>query len=115
MKNSKIIKKRSLKKVFGTLNRPRLSVFRSNKHIYAQIINDEQGETLAFASSLNTSLFSKEQSTSNIDAAFIVGQEIAKKAKGQSIEKVIFDRGNRPYHGRIQNLAEGARKEGLIF
>jgi large subunit ribosomal protein L18 len=117
MKNFKsgLKKKRSLQKIFGNLERPRLSVFRSNKHIYAQLIDDVQGQTLAFSSSLDHSLFPSNQSTSTKDASFIVGQDIAKKALNKKLEKVIFDRANRPYHGRIQSLAEGARKEGLIF
>lgn len=117
MKNfkSSLKKKRSLQKIFGNSNRPRLSIFRSNKHIYAQLIDDVQGQTLAFSSSLDNNLFSKDQSTSTKEASFIVGQDIAKKALKKRLEKVIFDRANRPYHGRIQSLAEGARKEGLIF
>ncbi len=117
MKNSKrkLRKKRSLNKIFGSMERPRLSVFRSNKHIYAQLIDDTQGQTLAFSSSLNYTLFFENQSTSTKEASFIVGQDIAKKAIHKNLWKVVFDRGSRPYHGRIASLADGARKEGLIF
>ncbi len=117
MKNSKnkLKKKRSFQKIFGNINRPRLSIFRSHKHIYAQLIDDTEGQTLAFSSSLNSNLFSENQSTSTKQACFIVGQDIAKKAKEKKLLKVVFDRGIRPYHGRIESLAQGARQEGLIF
>ncbi len=117
MKNSKrkLRKKRSLHKIFGNISQPRLSVFRSNKHIYAQLIDDTQGQTLAFSSSLDSTLFSNDQSTSTKEASFIVGQDIGRKALHKNLLKVVFDRGNRPYHGRIASLAEGARREGSIF
>lgn len=112
---TKLKKKRSLQKIFGTVFRPRLSVFRSNKHIYAQLIDDEHGQSLAFSSTLDRNLFLKDKSTSNKNASFLVGQDIAKKAILRNMKEVLFDRGIHPYHGRIQSLAEGARKEGLIF
>jgi len=109
-------KKRYLKKVIGTLEKPRLAVFRSHKHIYAQLIDDKTSTTLAFSSTLDPEVKkSITTSTATLEASKLVGENIAQKARLKSIEKVIFDRGNRPYHGRIKNVAEGARQEGLIF
>jgi len=108
-------KKRYLKKIRGCSNKPRLSIFRSHQHIYAQIIDDVQQKTLASSSTLDKDLSEKISSSSTKNAAFLVGENIAKKSKHKNIFKVVFDRGNRPYHGRIQSLAEGARKEGLQF
>jgi len=105
-------KKRIRKKVFGTKERPRLNVFRSNKHIYCQLIDDERGYTLASASDREL----KDLKTKNrIEIAFEVGKLIAKKAKELGIEKVVFDRAGYKYHGRVKALAEGARKGGLKF
>jgi len=105
-------KKRIRKKVFGTKERPRLNVFRSNKHIYCQLIDDERGHTLASASDREL----KDLKTKNrIEIAFQVGKLIAKKAKELGIEKVVFDRAGYKYHGRVKALAEGARKGGLKF
>jgi len=106
-------KKRYLKKIVGNDEKPRLSVFRSHKHIYAQLINDENGHTLAFSSTLNRNL-NIEQSN-NQKGAYIVGEDLAKQAIEKQIKTVIFDRGNRPYHGRIKSLADGARTGGLNF
>jgi large subunit ribosomal protein L18 len=111
----KLKKKRSFQKIFGSASRPRLSIFRSNKHIYAQLIDDALGQTLAFSSSLDSHLIQKNESGANKNASFVVGQDIAKKAFQKNINQVIFDRGERKYHGRIESLAEGARKEGLVF
>jgi large subunit ribosomal protein L18 len=108
-------KKRALKKIVGTFDKPRLAVFRSHKHIYAQLIDDKTGQTLAFSSTVDKELSSTMEVTSNQAAAFVVGQNLAKKATQKQIHKVVFDRGNRPYHGRIQKVAEGAREQGLIF
>lgn len=108
-------KKRALKKIVGTSVKPRLAVFRSHKHIYGQLIDDETSTTLAFSSTLDKKLMESVESTANIESANLVGQDLAKKAKLRNIEKIIFDRGTKPYHGRIQGLAEGARKEGLVF
>jgi large subunit ribosomal protein L18 len=105
-------KKRYLKKIVGTNEKPRLSVFKSHKHIYAQLIDDKKSQTLAFSCSLGNSLLIKG---SNQEAAFSVGQNLALKAKQKEISNVVFDRGNFKYHGRIKSLAEGARKEGLNF
>lgn len=108
-------KKRYLKKLFGTNLRPRLSVFRSHQHIYAQLIDDTHGNTLAFASTLDKSIATRVSSTKTVEASFFVGELLADKAREKGYEKVIFDRGSRRYHGRIKSLAEGARTKGLIF
>ena len=96
--------------VKGTAARPRLAVFRSNKHMYAQIIDDTVGNTLVSASTLEV----KVDGTKS-DAAKAVGAAVAKKALEKGIEKVVFDRGGNLYHGRIKALAEGAREAGLDF
>ena len=97
------------KKIVGNTERPRLSVFRSLKHIHAQVIDDSSGKTLAAASSL------KIKNGGNIVAAKQVGKLIAEKAKAAGIAKVVFDRGNSLYHGRIKALADAAREGGLLF
>ena len=99
--------------VYGTETRPRLNVFRSNANITAQIINDEQGITLVSASSLDKELNLKNGG--NIEAAKIIGAEIAKRAKEKNIKEVVFDRGGYLYHGRVKALAEAARENGLEF
>jgi len=103
------IKYRIRKSVFGTAERPRLSVFRSNKQIYAQVINDNEGKTLAAASSLGMEAMPK------IQQAEKVGELIAQKAKAAGIEAVVFDRNGYLYHGRVKSLADAARKGGLNF
>jgi large subunit ribosomal protein L18 len=103
------------KKVFGTPDRPRLSVFRSNKHIYAQIIDDTAGATLASASTRSKNLPNKQTNAGNIKAAQIIGEAIAKQALGVGIKCVCFDRNRYKFHGRVKALAEAARKAGLIF
>ena len=108
-------KKRYLKKIQGTTAKPRLAVFRSHHHIYAQLIDDSQSRTLAFSSTLSKDIATKVQSTATKEASMLVGEDLAKKAVQKEVTTVVFDRGNRPYHGRIQSLAEGARKEGLVF
>jgi large subunit ribosomal protein L18 len=108
-------KKRALKKIVGTSLKPRLAVFRSHKHIYGQLIDDQTSTTLAFSSTLDKKLMENIESTSTIEASNIIGKDLAKKAKLRNIEKIIFDRGTKPYHGRIKSLAEGARQEGLVF
>lgn len=108
-------KKRYLKKIVGTLEKPRLSVFRSHKHIYAQLIDDRNGNTLAFCSTLEKSIFAEISSKATKEASVLVGKNLAKKALEKEITSVIFDRGNRPYHGRIASLADGAREQGLTF
>lgn len=98
-------------KIHGTPECPRLSVFRSNKHIEAQIIDDVKGVTLVSASSVQMKL----ANGSNVEAAKAVGAEIAKAAKAKKIEKVVFDRGGYIYHGRVAALADAAREGGLKF
>jgi large subunit ribosomal protein L18 len=100
-------------KLSGTSTRPRLNVFRSNQHIYAQVIDDMNGVTLASASTLDKE-FSLD-STSNVEAAQKVGELVAKRAVEKGITSVIFDRGGYLYHGRIQALADAARENGLQF
>lgn len=100
------------KKVSGTTERPRLAVYRSEKNIYAQIIDDINGITLVSASSLDKEF---NGVGSNKEAAKVVGGMVAKKALEKGIKEVVFDRGGYVYHGRIQNLAEGAREAGLQF
>ena len=97
----------------GTTEKPRLSVFRSNANISAQIIDDEKGVTLVSASSLEKEL--KLTNGGNVEAAKIIGAEIAKRAKKAKIEEVVFDRGGYLYHGRVKALAEAARENGLEF
>ena len=104
--------KRVRGKVTGTAERPRLNVFRSEKHIYAQIIDDAAGRTLVSASSVEKGF---EGSGSNKSGARKVGQMVAERAVKAGIEEVVFDRGGYIYHGRIQELAEGAREGGLKF
>ena len=108
-------KKRYLKKIIGTIEKPRLSVFKSHKHIYAQLIDDKNGHTLAFSSTLEWDIQKENIVTSTQPACFLVGQLIAKKALTKNISTIVFDRGNKPYHGRIKKIAEGARDQGLIF
>lgn len=102
-------------KVRGTAERPRLSVFRSSKHIYVQIIDDEQGATLAAVSTQSKEIASSTPYGGNIKAAQEVGKAIAEAAKAKGIEKVAFDRGHYKYHGRIKALADAAREAGLKF
>ncbi len=102
------------KKISGTNERPRLSVFRSSKHIYAQLIDDVKGVTLASASTVDKELAEVENG-GNVEAARKVGELIAKRAKEKGYENVVFDRGGYLYHGRIQALADAAREAGLQF
>jgi large subunit ribosomal protein L18 len=103
------------KKVRGTTERPRLNVFRSAKHIYAQIIDDSKGVTLASASTLDKELANEISNGGNVDAARKVGELIAKRAQSSGITKVVFDRGGYLYHGRVKALADAAREAGLEF
>lgn len=98
-------------KVSGTESCPRLNVFRSNSHIFAQIINDEKGTTLVSSSSVEL----KIKNGGNVEAAKLVGKDIAEKAKKSGITKVVFDRGGYQYHGRVEALADEARSNGLEF
>ena len=108
-------KRRYLKKIIGTEEKPRLSVFRSHNHIYAQLIDDTRGHTIVSSSTVIKELVKDLNSTSNQDASFLVGEQLGIKALEKQITKVVFDRGTRPYHGRIKKLAEGARNKGLNF
>lgn len=97
-------------KISGTAARPRLDVFRSSKHIYAQIIDDEAGVTLVAASTMDKDF---EGFGGNVEAATVIGKKIAEKALAKGISEVVFDRGGFVYHGRVKALAEGAREGGL--
>ncbi|MHB8171515.1 MAG: 50S ribosomal protein L18 [Thermincolia bacterium] len=103
------------KNISGTAERPRLSVYRSLNHIYAQVINDVDGVTIAAASSLEPGLKDKLANGSNTEAAKAVGSLVAQKAKDKGVSKVVFDRGGNIYHGRVKALAEAAREGGLEF
>jgi len=103
--------RRVRKKVLGTAARPRLAVFRSNKHIYAQVIDDLTGRTLASASTMEADR--RGGSTGTVDAAKQVGQALAERVKAAGITAVVFDRGGFKYHGRVAAVAEGARAAGL--
>src|SRR5690606_19229946 len=103
------------KRVFGSAERPRLAIFRSDKHIYAQVINDYDGQTLASASSVDASVRGDLVNGGNIEAAKRTGKAIAERAKAAGLARVAFDRGGRMYHGRIKALADAAREGGLQF
>lgn len=106
--------KRQRAKIFGTKERPRISVFRSNKHIYCQLVDDTKGHTIVSAK--DTEIEDKEKKGKKpVEIAFLVGELLAKKAINQGIEKVVFDKGWYKYHGRVRALADGARKGGLKF
>ncbi len=122
MKEQRLKMKRRLRrrnhvrrKVVGTAERPRLSVFRSSKHIYAQLIDDHSGVTLAAASSLAPDVRSSLKYGGNVKAAQIVGKKLAEAAKEKGIAKAAFDRGHYRYHGRVKALADAAREGGLQF
>ncbi len=121
MSNSRLSKQRTRRKnrvrnkIRKTSNRPRLSVFRSNKHIYAQVIDDRQGRSLATASTVESQLCDDGQSGADKKAAAKVGQAIAERALEKGIKKVTLDRGVFQYHGRVAALADAARKGGLDF
>ncbi len=109
-------KRRIRKKISGTASMPRLAVFRSARHIYAQLIDDEKGVTLASASSQSASIRDRaSEFKGKADVARAVGMEIAASGKASGIEEVAFDRGGFLYHGRVKALAEGAREGGLKF
>ena len=99
----------------GTAERPRLAVYRSNKHIYAQIIDDDAQKTLAAASTTQKDIASQLENTDDVAAAAFVGKAIAEKAKALGIEEVVFDRGGYVYHGKVKALADAAREAGLEF
>ncbi len=116
-KSSRSRKKAHVRKtIFGTPDRPRLTVFRSNKNIYAQIINDLEGQTIVSASSLDSDVQSDVDKAENkTELSEIVGKHVAQKAKDSGIKQVVFDRNGYRYHGRIKALADAARKGGLDF
>ena len=103
------------KKISGNVQRPRLAVFRSSKHIYAQLIDDVKGITLASASTLDKEIVEQVSNGGNVEAARKIGELIAQRAKEKGFENVVFDRGGYLYHGRIQALADAAREAGLQF
>ena len=103
------------KKVTGTPDKPRLNVYRSVKHIYAQIVDDYSGKTLAAASTVDKELKGKVSTGGNIEAAKTVGVLVAKRASDKGIEQVVFDRGGYLYHGRVKALADAVREGGLKF
>ena len=103
------------KRLFGTAERPRLAVFRSSKHIYAQVVDDVDGRTLASASTVDAEARTQQAYGGNKAAATIVGRLLAERAKKAGIDKVCFDRRSYRYHGRVQALAEAAREAGLDF
>ena len=102
-------------RMFGTAERPRLAVFRSSKHIYAQMVNDDSGATLVSASSLDSELRTQIKYGGNKAAAAAVGRAVAERAKKAGIDKVCFDRRSYKYHGRVAALAQAAREAGLQF
>ena len=108
-------KKRIRKKIHGTPQRPRLSVFRSAKHIYAQIIDDTAGRTLAAASTVDQEAKDAPKFKNKVAAASFVGNLVGTRALNQGIKEVVFDRNGFLYHGRVKSLSEGARKAGLVF
>ena len=103
------------KKVWGQADRPRLCVFRSLKHIYAQVIDDDLGHTVAFASTLDAEVKADAEQKTKKELAGLVGILVAKRAQDKGIDQVIFDRGGYKYHGRVKSLADGAREAGLRF
>lgn len=114
-KERRRIHKRIRRKVMGSSSRPRLCVFRSLKYIYAQVIDDSQGKTLAAASTGEKELRGDLKYSGNIEASKLLGKKIAERAKAKGIETVVFDRGGYVYHGRIKAVAEAARESGLKF
>jgi len=113
---SRLRRKRSIRRrISGTAARPRLSVFRSSKHIYAQLIDDVSGETLVSASTQSPELREELQGKKKSEKAVLVGQLVAKKSLEREINKVVFDRNGFIYHGRIKAVADGAREGGLVF
>jgi len=107
--------KRVRQKISGDINRPRLSVFKSNKHIYVQIINDEKRETIVSASTLDKEFKVEGRASSDKGSALDLGSLIAQRAKDKGVTRVCFDRGGYKYHGKVKQVADGARKGGLQF
>lgn len=109
------IRKRIKKKIRGTPEKPRVYVFKSNRYVYTQVINDVDGYILASASTLEKEFKDKKKTHKNVEACQALGEILAKRLKAKKIEQVVFDRGISPYHGRIKALAEAMRKGGLNF
>jgi large subunit ribosomal protein L18 len=109
------LRKRIRERIQGTPERPRLHVFKSNAYIYTQVINDLEGAVLLTASTLEKEFRAKAKSTKNKDACGVLGEMLGKRLKAAKIEKVVFDRGTHPYHGRVKTLADAIRKEGIQF
>ncbi len=108
-------KRRIRKRITGTSERPRLSVFRSSAHIYAQVVDDAKGQTIVAASTLDTEFKETEAKGSNKEGATAIGKLVAKRALDKGITKVVLDRNGFLYHGRVKALSDGAREAGLIF
>jgi large subunit ribosomal protein L18 len=116
--NTKLVQRQKIryrirKKIAGTAEKPRLAIFRSNNDIYAQLIDDDNGFTLASASSRDKDI--SAQKITKVEKSKLVGQTIARKAKELGLTKIVFDRGGNLYHGRVQSVADGAREGGLQF
>jgi large subunit ribosomal protein L18 len=109
------LRKRIRERVQGTPERPRLHVYKSNAFIYTQVIDDRKGSVLLTASTLEKEFRAKAKSTKNKDACGLLGQMLGQRLKAAKIDKVVFDRGTHPYHGRIKTLADAIRKEGIQF
>jgi large subunit ribosomal protein L18 len=109
------LRKRIRERVQGTPERPRLHVFKSNAYVYTQVIDDRKGSVLLTASTLEKEFRAKAKSTKNKDACGLLGEMLGKRLKAAKIDKVVFDRGTHPYHGRIKTLADAIRKEGIQF
>ena len=105
-------KKRVRRKISGTKDKPRLSIYKSNRYIYLQLIDDEEGRTLLSSCSLRAS-YKRENSSKNLEIARKLGEDLAKEAKNKGIKKLVLDRGHSPYHGRIKVLTEEMRKQGI--
>lgn len=115
-KEARVKKHRRLRnKIVGTANKPRLCVFKSLKNISVQLINDELGVTIASASTIEKDIASKLENTSNLEAAKLVGEIVAKRAIEKGVKEIVFDRSGYVYHGKVKALADSARENGLSF
>jgi len=109
------VRQRIRTKVHGTPERPRVFVFKSNRYVYAQAINDENGSVLTSACTLEKTFKEKNKNFKNKEACQNLGQVLAQRLKEKKVEKIVFDRGTYPYHGRVKTVAEALRKGGLVF
>ncbi|MCL5026605.1 MAG: 50S ribosomal protein L18 [Chloroflexi bacterium] len=107
--------RRIQRKIRGSADRPRLNVFRSLNHVYAQLVDDDAGRTLVAVSTLSPELRGQLDNSKKADQATMVGRMLAEKARGMGVSRVVFDRGGYKYHGRVKMLAEAAREGGLVF